>query len=111
MWSRRAFPLWFAGLFVVAILGHSLIIGAIWAVLGVGYVISLVIHGRSRCLHCNGTGELRGSVFTWAHRRCPRCQGGRIIRWGAGSVGLPHVRQQAQTARQARQNTTTRQRW
>lgn len=111
MWSRRTFPLWFFGLLVVAIVAHSLALAAVWGVLMVGYGISVLVHPRARCLHCSGTGELRGSLFTWAHRRCPQCQGGRIIRRGATAIGLPHVRQQARTQRQARENTSTRQRW
>jgi hypothetical protein len=111
MWNRRLFPAWFFGLLVVAIIAHSIAIGVIWLVLLAGYVISLFIHPRSRCLHCNGTGELRGSVFSWTFRRCPQCQGGRIIRRGATTIGLPHVRQQASQQRQARENTSTRQRW
>lgn len=111
MWSRRLFPLWFFGLLAVAILGRSFAIGAIWAVLGVGYLISLLIHPRIRCTHCSGTGELRGRIYPWAFRRCPQCAGGRTIRRGATVVGLPHVKQQAQAQKQARQNTTTRQRW
>ena len=61
MWSRRLFPFWFFGLLVVAIIGHSLAIGFIWGVVMAGYVMSVVIHSRTRCTHCNGTGELRGS--------------------------------------------------
>jgi hypothetical protein len=111
VWSRRLFPVWFFGLLIVAIGGHSLALGVAWLVLGAGYLVSLLIHPRARCLHCKGTGELRGSVFKWAHRRCPDCQGGRIIRRGAAVAGLPHVRQQARTLQRAQRNTTTRQRW
>jgi hypothetical protein len=111
MWSRRAFPIWFFGLPIVAIIGHSLALGAVWLVLAAGYVISVVIHPRSRCAHCSGTGELRGSIFRWTFRRCPRCQSGRIIRRGATVMGLPHVRQQAGQIRQQRENTSIRQRW
>ena len=111
MWNRRLFPLWFFGLLVIAIAAHSILIGAIWAVLGAGYLVSLVIHPRIRCLHCSGTGELRGSIFPWTFRRCPQCAGGRIIRRGATVIGLPHVKAQAQAQKQARENTTTRQRW
>ena len=111
MWTRRIFPIWFFGLLIAAIIGHSLALGAIWLVLTAGYVVSVVIHPRARCAHCNGTGELRGSLYPWTFRRCPQCQGGRIIRRGATAIGLPHVRQQARQIRQARENTTTRQRW
>lgn len=109
--TRRSFPVIFFGLLVVAIVAHSVVIGVIWLVLMLGYVVSVLIHPRSRCTHCNGTGELRGSIFTWTFRRCGQCQGGRIIRRGATSIGLPHVRQQAGAQRRARENTSTRQRW
>ena len=109
--TRRSFPVIFFGLLVVAIVAHSLVIGAVWLVLMLGYAVSVLIHPRSRCTHCNGTGELRGSIFTWTFRRCPQCQGGRTIRRGATVLGLPHVRQQAEAQRRARENTSTRQRW
>jgi len=111
MWTRRTFPIWFFGLLVVAIIGHSATIGVIWLVVTAGYVLSVVIHPRARCLHCSGTGELRGSLMPWTFRRCPQCQGGRIVRRGAASIGLPHVRAQARAQRETRRNTTTRQRW
>jgi hypothetical protein len=101
----------FFGLLIVVIIGHSLALAAVWGILMLGYAVSVLIHPRVRCLHCSGTGELRGSIFPWTFRRCPRCQGGRIIRRGATAIGLPHVRQQAQTQRTARQNTKIRQRW
>ena len=111
MWSRRTFPIWFFGLLVVAIIGHSVAIGVIWLVVMAGYAVSVVIHPRARCTHCNGTGELRGSLFPWTFRRCHQCQGGRIIRRGAESIGLPHVRAQARQHRQERERTAIRERW
>ena len=111
MWNRRLFPVWFFGLLVVAIVAHSIAIGAVWLLVMLGYAISLVIHPRIRCLHCSGTGELRGAIFGWTFRRCPRCAGGRTIRRGATAIGLPHVKQQARAQRTARENTSTRQRW
>ena len=101
MWNRRLFPLWF----------FALLIAAIWGLLTVGYVVSVVIHPRTRCTHCGGSGELRGSIFPWTFRRCPQCAGGRTIRRGAAVIGLPHVKAQARQQRETRQNTRTRQRW
>ena len=109
--TRRTFPVFFFGLLVVAIVARSLVIGIIWLALMLGYVVSVLIHPRIRCLHCSGTGELRGSVFPWTFRRCPQCQGGRTIRRGATAIGLPHVKDQARAQRTARENTKTRQRW
>jgi hypothetical protein len=111
MWNRRLFPVWFFGLLIVAIIGHSVAIGVIWLVVMAGYAVSVLIHPRIRCLHCSGTGELRGRIYPWTFRRCPSCNSGRIIRRGATVIGLPHVKAQAQQNRQARQNTSTRQRW
>lgn len=111
MWSRRLFPLWFFGLLAAALIGRSMALFVLWLILAAGYAVSLVLHPRARCTHCAGTGELKGRIYGWAHRRCPRCQGGRIVRRGATAIGLPHVRQQARQIRQARENTTTRQRW
>jgi hypothetical protein len=111
MWSRRAFPVWFFGGLAVALIGHSMALFVLWLILAAGYVISLVIHPRARCLHCDGTGELRGRVYRWTFRRCPRCQGGRIVRHGARWFGLPHVRRQIGQNQQVRDNTTIPQRW
>jgi len=60
---------------------------------GVAYVGSLRLHPRMRHGRCKGTGEVRGAVFTWTHRKCPGtvCQGGRQIRWGAGHFGAGHI--------------------
>ena len=59
MWSRRSFPFIFVALFVVAVISRSLPLFAIWAVILVGYVISLRIHPRVRHTACNGSGERR----------------------------------------------------
>jgi hypothetical protein len=111
VWSRRLFPVWFFGLLILSIGGHSAGLFVIWLVLAGGYLVSVVVHPRARCLHCKGTGELRGSIFTWSFRRCAQCQGGRIIRWGASMFGLQHVRRQARAVQRAQENTTARQRW
>jgi hypothetical protein len=111
VWNRRSFPVWFFALLIIAIMAHSIALGAVWLIVMAGYAVSVLIHPRARCTHCGGTGELKGSVMTWTFRRCPKCQGGRIIRRGAGVIGLPHVRQQARQQQQARKDTSTRQRW
>jgi len=71
---------------------------------GVAYVISLRLHPRMRHGRCKGTGEIRGSVFTWSHRKCPGkvCQGGRQIRWGAGLWGAGHIRGERSRAVQSK---------
>jgi hypothetical protein len=111
VWSRYSFPVIFFGLWYLAIASGSLAVIAGAVALTAGYGISLIIHPRARHRACGGTGELRGRIFTWSHRRCPDCQGGRIIRAGASVAGLPHVRQQARAQQRAQQSTTARQRW
>ena len=111
MWSRRTFPFIFWGLWAATVIGRS---GALFLIAGlvtVSYIVSLVVHPRARCLRCDGTGELKGSVYGWAHRRCPDCQGGRIIRWGARRLGLGHVRGQARQNRAHAAATRRHERW
>ena len=111
MWSRRLFPVWFFGLLAAALIGRSMALFALWLILAGGYVVSLVLHPRARCTHCGGTGELKGRIWGWAFRRCPQCQGGRIVRRGAAALGLPHVQQQARQQRAVRRGTSIWQRW
>jgi hypothetical protein len=80
----------------------------------VAYWISLILHPRTRHTgfrSCNGTGEHRGAIFGWSHRRCPRCDGGRLIRAGAGQLGTEPVRREAASRRQARQAARDRHAW
>ena len=111
MWTRRTFPLIFWGLWAAAIIGGSGALVLIAALLTAGYGVSLVIHPRARCLRCDGTGEVRGSIYGWTHRRCPHCQGGRIIRLGARVFGLGHVRGQARQNRAHAAATRRHERW
>lgn len=79
--------------------------------LGIAYIASLRLHPRMRHTgfrSCNGSGELRGSIFTWVHRKCPGkvCQGGRQIRWGAGHFGASHI--QAEYGRAKRANVAAK---
>lgn len=73
-------------------LGHAL--GLILAGLGLGiiYFSSLRFHPRMRHRACRGTGEHHSALFPWTHRKCGGCQGGRIIRLGAGRIGTGHIR-------------------
>ena len=111
MWTRRTFPFIFWGLWAAAIIGGSGPLVLIAALLTAGYGVSLVIHPRARCLRCDGTGEVRGGIYGWTFRRCPHCQGGRIIRWGARFFGLGHVRGQARQNRAHTASTRRRERW
>ncbi len=101
--TRTQFP-WILILILVAgfLLGH--VLGLVLAVIGlvVIYLVSVRVHPRMRHRSCNGTGEHRGAVFTWTHRKCPRCNGGRLVRWGAGQFGADHVRNEYRSAKDAR---------
>ncbi len=89
------------------------LVGVILAALGlfITYFASLRFHPRIRHGRCNGTGEHRGSVFTWTHRRCGRCNGGRLIRWGAGQFGAGHIQAEADRSKRARAAARDENRW
>ena len=101
----------------ILILGFAVgnVLGLILASLGLGvaYLASLRLHPRMRHGRCNGSGEVRGSVFTWTHRKCPGtvCQGGRQIRWGAGLWGADHIKAERARAREARAAAKQSNRW
>ncbi|MDQ2814373.1 MAG: hypothetical protein M3Z75_21530 [Actinomycetota bacterium] len=80
------------------------ILGLVLATLGlvVIYLVSVRVHPRIRHRGCGGTGEHRGAVFTWTHRKCPRCTGGRLVRWGAGQWGSEHIRNEYSRTKEAR---------
>ena len=94
--------------------GH--LVGVVLATLGI-IIISLVtvrIHPRVRHVGwgtCNGTGEHRGAIFGWRHRRCARCNGGRLIGWGAGNFGSEHIQSEYVRSRQARAAARDGNRW
>ena len=80
-------------------------------ILGGANWVSLIVHPRTRHTgfrSCNGTGEHRGAIFGWGHRRCPRCDGGRMIRQGAGTLGTGPVRDEYARRRQARRTARDR---
>jgi hypothetical protein len=83
-------------------------------IIGVSYFISLRLHPRMRHIGfrgCGGTGEVRGSVFTWTFHKCPHCQGGRHIRWGAGRLGASHIQAEYKRNVAARQATKQNGAW
>ena len=112
--QKRHFPLILVGILVVGWAAGN-IVGLILAALGLGiaYAFSLRWHPRMRHGKCKGSGEVKGAVFTWTHRKCPGkvCQGGRQIRWGAGLWGPDHVK--AERARTIQAKTAAKQgnRW
>ena len=112
--KKSNFPWILLGILVVGLAAGG-IIGLILAMLGTGiaYGISLWIHPRMRHGRCKGTGEVRGSVFTWTHRKCPGtvCQGGRQIRWGAGHFGASHIQGEYTRAKAAKTAAKDGNRW
>jgi hypothetical protein len=66
--------------------------------LSVVYGASLRLHPRIRHRKCKGSGEHHSPLFPWTHRRCGRCAGGRIVRWGAGNWGTEAIRREHRTA-------------
>ena len=110
--QKRHFPWVLIGILVVGWAAGS-ILGLILAALGlsIAYGISLRVHPRMRHGRCNGTGEHRGAVFTWVHRRCGRCQGGRIIRFGAGHWGAGHIQGEYTRTKAAQAQARDSNRW
>jgi hypothetical protein len=112
---RSRFPWVIALILVLAWAGWHLA-GLVLAGAGLGviYLASLRVHPRIRHTGfrgCGGTGEHRGSVFTWTHRRCPGCDGGRLVRWGAGHYGAPHIQAEYRRNRTARAKRRQEHRW
>ena len=73
--------------------------------LAVVYFVSLRVHPRMRHTgfrSCNGTGEHRGTLFPWTFRKCPNCNGGRLIRFGAGHFGASHIQSEYARTKQGR---------
>ena len=101
--SRSRFPWILAGILLISLAAWG-VTGLILAIVGLSaaWYASLRLHPRIRHRACRGTGEVRGAVFTWTFRKCPRCSGGRLIRWGAGQWGAPHIRAENARGRQAR---------
>lgn len=68
------------------------VVSGLLVTLGIGivYLASLRFHPRTRHTGfggCKGTGEHHSWFFGWTHRRCGRCESGRLVRWGAGHFG------------------------
>ena len=86
-------------------------------VTSVPYYVSLRLHPRTRHIGlfglwgCKGTGEHRGWLLTWGHRRCPRCDSGRLIRTGAGYFGSQQIQAQYRQRKAARKRARKENRW
>jgi hypothetical protein len=112
---KSAFPLI---LLIILFVGYAVfsIVGVILAVivLFIGYFISVRLHPRVRHTGwrgCNGTGEHRGAIFTWTFHRCPGCQGGRMVRRGAGHLGPENVQSEYRRGIEARRKAKQDNRW
>jgi hypothetical protein len=113
--QKRHFPFILIGILIVSYALGSLL-GLILATVGlfVVYLASLRVHPRVRHTgwrSCGGTGEQRGTVFTWTFRKCPGCSGGRVIRRGAAVWGAPHVKHEHAEAKQARAGARSNGTW
>jgi hypothetical protein len=110
--SKRRFPWILAGILILSYAAFS-VTGLVLA--GLGYVVaygtSLRLHPRIRHGRCKGTGEVRGSVFTWTFRKCPRCTSGRLIRRGAGTWGAGHIRTEHRRLADGRAKARAEHRW
>jgi hypothetical protein len=102
-------------LIVILVVGYARFgaIGLVLAILGLGaaYFGSVRLHPRTRHWKCNGMGEHRSALFPWTHRRCGGCQGGRVIRLGAGQIGAPHIRSEYARGRAARKKAQRERTW
>lgn len=110
--KKTAFPWLLAVILIVAWAGWHLP-GLILAGTGLGivYLSSLRFHPRMRHGRCNGSGEHHSALFPWTHRRCRGCQGGRIIRLGAGYMGAGHVQSEYRRGREARKQARSGHTW
>ncbi len=112
--KKAHFPWILVAILIVGFaVGHAL--GLILAAVGlfIAYLTSLRLHPRMRHGRCKGSGEVKGSVFVWTHRKCPGkvCQGGRQIRWGAGLWGAGHIRSERTRVVQSKTAAKEGNRW
>jgi hypothetical protein len=105
-------------LIVILVLGYLAfnVVGLVLAALGlfVAYFVSVRLHPRVRHTgwrSCNGSGEKRGSIFTWSFHKCPGCNGGRLVRWGAGQFGPDHIQREYRRNLEARRRAKQDSRW
>jgi hypothetical protein len=115
--QKRRFPWILAAILVVAFFGGHLT-GLILAVIGCGAVYGQSVRRHPRSRHtgftgCGGTGEVRSRLFPWVFYKCPspRCNGGRIIRFGARRFGPAHVRAEYQRVAAAKRNARENHAW
>jgi hypothetical protein len=113
--QKRHFPWILLGILVAGYAVAS-IVGLVLAAIGlfIVYLASLRVHPRIRHTGwrgCGGSGEHRGAVFTWTFRKCPGCNGGRLIRRGAGTWGAQHIRREHASTKAARARARSEHVW
>jgi hypothetical protein len=113
--QRQHFPWILIGILALGAFGGG-VLGFVIAAVGmfIVYLVTLRVHPRIRHTGwqgCAGTGEHRGAVFTWTHRKCPGCNGGRLIRRGAGIWGAEHIRHEYARSKAARETARSNGTW
>jgi hypothetical protein len=105
-------------LIAILVFGYAVlnVLGLILAALGlfIAYFVSVRLHPRTRHTgwrSCNGAGEKRATIFTWTFHKCPNCNGGRLVRWGAGHFGPEHIQREYQRNLEARKKAKQDGRW
>jgi hypothetical protein len=113
--QRAHFP-WV--LLIILIVGFAAfgILGLILAAIGlvVAYFFGVRLHPPGPACWtggCNGRGEHRGAIFTWAFHRCPGCNGGRLVRWGAGHFGPGKIQDEYRRGIEIRRQAKKDKRW
>ena len=104
--QKRHFPFILTGI-LIAGYAYAGTLGAVLAAFGAAVIYRLSLRAHPRTKHtgwrgCGGTGNHRGSVFTWAYRKCGGCNGGWLIRRGAGIWGAEHIRHEHARGKAAR---------
>lgn len=112
---KSSFP-WLLGAILIVAYGGWHLTGLIVTSLGLGvaYLATIRIHPRVRHTgfrSCGGSGEHRGAIFSWRFRKCPRCNGGRLISWGAGHLGAGHIQTEYAKGREARKTAKKNHAW
>ena len=112
--KKGTFAVTIAVVLAVAVFGNHVLGILALLILGGAYWVSLIVHPRTRHTGfrgCGGTGEHRGAIFGWVHRKCPGCDGGRMIRLGAGQFGSAPVRGEYARRREARRSARSGGTW
>ena len=113
--EKGSFPWVIIAIGVVAYAAWG-ILGLILAALGMAALYGRSIRTHPRIRHtgwgsCKGTGEVRSRLFRWTFHKCPKCQSGRLIRYGAGHWGTQPIQAEYKRGRRARKRAKDEKRW